>query len=183
MDIKEHSKKEKNCSFVGHRNVEKTEQLRETLINTIRWLITEKGVNQFFFGSKSNFDDLCQEIVKELKGQYPHIRRVYFRICYPEIDKKYMRYILQDFEDSCFPKCVENAGIARYVKRNQEMVDMSDFCIFYYNENYKPPLRKQSRRAISSYQPKSGTMLAYQYALQKKKEIINLYDGKFGLEK
>ena len=56
------------------------------------------------------------------------------------------------------------------------MIKASDFCVFYYNEEYKPPLRKPSKNALFPYQPKSGTMLAYQYAKQKKKEIINLYE-------
>ena len=62
------------------------------------------------------------------------------------------------------------------MERNEEMIKASDFCVFYYDEEYKPPLRKQSKNALFPYQPKSGTMLAYQYAKQKKKEIINLYE-------
>ena len=67
------------------------------------------------------------------------------------------------------------SGKASYVERNQAMIDNSDYCIFYYNENYKPQPRKQSKRDITYYQPKSGTGLAYNYAKQKKKEIINIF--------
>ena len=56
------------------------------------------------------------------------------------------------------------------------MIDDSDFCVFYYDEAYKPPLRKQYRSALSTYQPKSGTRLAYKYEKQKKKYIINLFE-------
>lgn len=62
----------KICCFIGHRNVKKTAKLREKLTDTLRWLITEKEVDKFLFGSKSNFDDFCQEIVKGLKEEYPH---------------------------------------------------------------------------------------------------------------
>ena len=44
----------------------------------------------------------------------------------------------------------------------------------YYNENYAPP-RKNSKRDLTDYQPKSGTKIAYDYAVKKKKEIINVY--------
>ena len=165
----------KVCCFIGHRNVEKTPELKERLIDTIRRLITENGVNKFLFGSKSRFDDLCQEVVKELREEYPDVKRVYVRMYYPELGEPYIGYILRDFEDTYMPERIENAGVARYVERNQEMINVSDFCVFYYNEEYKPPLRKQSRRALSTYQPKSGTKVAYEYAKQKKKEIINLY--------
>ena len=63
----------KVCCFIGHRNVEKTPELKERLINTIRRLITENGVNKFLFGCKSRFDDLCQEVVTELREEYPEL--------------------------------------------------------------------------------------------------------------
>lgn len=71
----------KICCFIGHRNVKKTAKLREKLTDTVRWLITEKEVDQFLFGSKSNFDDFCQEVVKGLKEEYPHISSFAMRIC------------------------------------------------------------------------------------------------------
>ncbi len=165
----------KTCSFFGHRNTKSTPELREKLMKTVIWLITEKDVSKFLFGSKSHFDDLCQEILAELKEEYPHIKRVYVRMYYPELGEPYIGYILQDFEDTYMPERIANAGMARYVERNQEMINTSDFCVFYYDETYKPPLRKQSKRSATSYQPNSGTKVAYEYAKQKKKEIINLH--------
>jgi len=100
---------------------------------------------------------------------------------YPELSEPYIGYILENYEDTYMPERIENAGVARYVERNQEMINASDFCVFYYNEEYKPPLRKQSRRELSTYQPKSGTKRAYEYAIRKskdgKKQIMNLYEG------
>ena len=172
----------KVCCFIGHRNVKKTTELKEILINTVRWLITEKGVNKFLFGSKSNFDDFCQEVVKELREEYPHIRRVYVRMYYPELGEPYIGYILRDFEDTYMPERIENAGVARYVERNQEMINASDYCIFYYNPHYQPPKRKYSKRDVCEYQPKSGTQVAYDYAYQRKRggkelTIINVCEG------
>lgn len=68
------------------------------------------------------------------------------------------------------------AGRASYVERNQEMINKSDFCIFYYDENYLPPRRKNSRRDLFDYQPKSGTVVAYEYALKKQTVIFNVFD-------
>lgn len=170
----------KVCCFIGHRNVKKTTELKEKLINTVRWLITENGVDKFLFGSKSNFDDFCQEVVKELREEYSHVRRVYIRMYYPELAEPYIGYILRDFEESYMPERIENAGIARYVERNQEMIDSSDYCVFYYDENYKPPRRKYSKCSVGDYQPKSGTKVAFEYANQRKNggkdlTIINLF--------
>ena len=43
------------------------------------------------------------------------------------------------------------------------MVLASDFCVFYYNENYLPDMRKASKKALTSYLPKSGTQLAFDF--------------------
>ena len=170
----------KVCCFIGHRNVKKTNKLKEKLMNTVRWLIIEKGVDKFLFGSKSNFDDFCQEVVKELREEYSHIRRVYVRMYYPDLGEPYIGYILRNFEDTYMPEHIENAGVARYVERNQEMINASDYCIFYYDENYKPPRRKYSKRSVGDYQPKSGTKIAFDYANKRERcgknlTIINLY--------
>ena len=74
-----------------------------------------------------------------------------------------------------------SAGKASYVERNQDMINASDYCVFYYNPEYQPPKRKYSKRDISEYQPKSGTKLAYEYAWNRKRaqklaSIINVWE-------
>lgn len=68
------------------------------------------------------------------------------------------------------------SGKASYVERNQALINDSDFCVFYFDLTYRPPRRKTGDRSLTDYQPKSGTGIAYEYALQKKKTIINLCD-------
>ena len=114
------------------------------------------------------------EIVTELKEKHPHIKRVYVRAEYPFIDESYRNYILESYEDTYYPERMENAGRASYVERNQEMINQSDVCVVYYDENYAPPRRRNSRRDLADYQPKSGTKIAYDYAVRKGKTIINV---------
>lgn len=125
--------------FIGHRNIEKTDELISLLRDTIVTLI-DKGVTTFLFGSKSEFDNLSWKIVTELKKNYPLIKRVYVRAAYQFIDKSYEEYILQSYEETYFPPKLENAGRFSYVERNYEMIDNSTYCVFYYNEDYMPPL-------------------------------------------
>ena len=120
--------------------------------------------------------------MKELREEYPHIMRVYVRMYYPELGEPYIGYILRDFEDTYMPERIENTGVARYVERNQEMINASNFSVFYYDENYMPSRRKYSRRSVGDYQPKSGTKVAFDYANQRKRggkeiTIINLYES------
>ena len=163
------------CCFFGHRKIDKTPELIDRLAKEIKILITEKDVGNFYFGSKSEFDDLCHKIVSELKEKYPHIKRIYVRSAFKHIPDWYEESLLQHYEDTYFPNHMEKAGKASYVERNQEMINKSDFCVIYYDENYLPPRRKNSRRDLFDYQPKSGTAVAYDYAVKKKKKIINCF--------
>ncbi len=150
------------CCFIGHREINETEELTTQLRDIIEKLIVEKQVDTFLFGSKSSFNDLCHRVVSEIKEKYPHIKRIYVRAEYPYISDRYREYLLEDYEDTYFPSRVLGAGRASYVERNFQMIDNSRFCIAYYDQSYTPTNRK------------SGTKIALAYAIAKKKEIIKL---------
>ena len=169
---------DKACCFFGHRKIDKTPELIERLTREIETLITEKEVSIFYFGSKSVFDDLCHKTVSELKGKYPHIKRVYVRSAFQHIPDWYEDSLLKHYEDTYFPEHMEKAGRASYVERNQEMINKSDFCIVYYDENYAPPRRKNSKRDLFDYQPKSGTKVALDYAIKKGICINNVFSDR-----
>ncbi len=180
----------KTCSFFGHRKIEKTEELKSRLKSVLINLIEIEKVEIFLFGSRSDFNSLCHEIVTALKEMYPHIQRHAYtcrsetctlekeRSSWEEIYSGFEKYsqTLLGIEEEVEHKTKWTSGKAQYVERNQAMIDDSDFCVFYYNETYKPPLRKPCRSALSTYQPKSGTKLAYEHAKQKKKKIVNLFN-------
>ena len=151
---------ENTCCFIGHREINVTDELKEKLRVVIECLIVDENIDTFLFGSKSQFDDLCYDIVTEIKKKYPHIKRIFVRAEYPYIDESYVAYLLKSYEDTYFPKSVLGAGKASYVKRNCEMIENSRFCIVYYKEDYTPKGRK------------SGTKIALAYAVRKKKNII-----------
>ena len=184
---------EKKCCFVGHRTIVASEELTENLTKTIERLIAEEGVKYFLFGSRSEFDDLCHSIVTALKEKHPHIvrvaytRRSEYAVKAEEKEKMERTWAsvlktdvkFKDYDAEVQSEKVYSAGKASYVERNQEMIDASEFCIFYYNEEYQPPQRKRTNRDLSTYQPKSGTRLAYEYAVQKSKKtekvVINMF--------
>ena len=152
--------KENTCCFFGHRKINVNDELISRLTEAVEDLITEKKVDTFLFGSKSEFDKLCLNVVTKLKNKYPHIRRIYVRAEFPYIDEDYTAYLLQSYDHTYYPERIINAGKAAYVERNYEMIDSSGYCIIYYDENY--PL------------PKSGTKRAYDYAVKKNAAVINL---------
>lgn len=177
------SEKRYSCCFFGHRKIDETPELLEKLKQTIEDLITEKDVDCFYFGSKSEFDSLCVKVVTELKEKYPHIKRIYVRSAHPDISDSYKEYLLDSYEDTYFPSKMKGAGKASYAERNQEMVNQSRFCVVYFDENYLPPRRKTGKGDLTEYQPRSGTKVTYDYAVRKKCEIINLFTGRDEFEK
>ncbi len=151
---------EYTCCFFGHRTINETEELKAKLYKTIESLIVNENVDTFLFGSKSRFNDLCLEIVSQIKEKYPYIKRVYVRAEFPIISDSYKDYLLESYEDTYYPEKIIGSGRAAYVERNFEMINQSRFCIVYYNESYAPITRK------------SGTKIALDYANKHKKEIL-----------
>ena len=154
--------KDKTCCFFGHRTINETEELKSKLIEVIEKLIVDENVDTFLFGSKSRFNSLCLELVTEIKEKYPHIKRIYVRAEYPDINEQYTNYLLESYEETYYPEHIRSSGKATYVERNHEMIDKSQFCIVYYDEPNAPTTRK------------SGTKIALDYAVKKGKQIIVL---------
>ena len=153
------------CAFIGHRKIEKAEALKQRLNNTVIALIDE-GVDTFLFGSRSQFDSMCYEVVTELQKTYPHIRRVEVRSSNEYLPQMYIDITLKYYEETIFPKSVSGAGYRAYIKRNQAMIDMCDILVVYCDMDYKPQAKTRS-----------GTILAFEYAKKKDKRIINLFDS------
>lgn len=163
------------CCFFGHRKVTDADEVKNRACAEIERLIVDKGVSIFLFGSKSEFDDLCYDVVTELKEKHPYIKRIYVRAEYQYINDNYKKYLLERYEDTYYPECIENSGKASYVERNREMISNAYYCVVYYDEEYMPPRRRKSKSSLNEYQPQSGTRLAYDFAIKKNKQIINLY--------
>lgn len=64
MVIKVHT-----CCFFGHRKIEVTDELVSRMNEVVKNLIVEKKVDTFLFGSKSQFDKLCLQVVTGLKNK------------------------------------------------------------------------------------------------------------------
>lgn len=163
------------CCFIGHRNVNLDEKQMNELNILLDDLINKKKIDSFLFGSKSNFDNICLKIVSQLKKIYPNIKRIgypcknemfFYEKDKEKYNKNFLTIIGQNInilfvDETISFKNQEKTGKYSYIKRNQEMINASDICIFYYDEHYN--LKK------------SGTKIAYDYALKNKKTIINIY--------
>ncbi len=148
------------CCFFGHRTISETAELRRELAAAIENLIINEKVDTFLFGSKSRFNSLGHELVTEIKEKYPHLKRIYVRAEYPDINEGYKNYLLEHYEQTYYPEKLIGAGKAVYLLRNFEMINKSRFCIVYCDAENSPTTRK------------SGTVIALDYAARKGKMII-----------
>ncbi len=158
----------KTCCFFGHRKLEDCTAVIIKLFDIIEDLIIKENVDTFLFGSRSEFDTICLNIVKALKNRYPHIKRIYIRAEYPEISDDYRYYLLKSYDKTYFPEELKSAGKSIYIQRNYIMIEKSDICVTYCKDDYKPIIKNYKSGQIKS--KKSGTKIAYDYADKKTKK-------------
>ena len=144
------------CCFIGHREVKDVTKTYLQAKNCIEELIVKEKMKTFYFGSKSKFDELCLKIVTDLKDIYSELVRVYVRAEYEYIGKEYTSYLLHSYDKTYYAKKAQNANKLVYIKRNEEMIDNSRICIFYYDKKHRT---------------RSGTAIAFDYAQKLGKEI------------
>lgn len=173
------------CCFIGHRKIKYSIELERKLTEFIEDLIVNKNVKSFLFGARSEFNQLCYDIVSKLQIKYKHIKMIAYLcksedVCLKENKERMERsyYVVSGkkvrfnaYDEIYRDDKLINSGVASYVERNQLMIDKSYYCIFYYDDSFLPSIRKNKKRGLN-YQPKSGTKLALDYARQKKKNIV-----------
>ena len=124
------------CTFCGHGDIQCSAQLQTELINSIKLLI-EKGVDTFYCGYYGNFDKLCSDTINLLKADY-HDITLYAVTPYPDdVLTKHNTFMALSSDELIYPFDGQNIH-PRYAipKRNQWMVDKSEYIIAYVNNSY-----------------------------------------------
>lgn len=151
--------KHKSCSVFGHSKIEITDSLKEKIYLTFESLIKGENVGYFYFGGFGEFDDLCWQAVTDLKGKYPNIKRI-FCLSDPRhqmISKRPKWLKNEDYEEIVYLDLNFDYWYSRIYYRNIQMVNRSDFVVFYVDHSEQ-----------------SGAYKILQYAIKKKKQIINI---------
>lgn len=172
----------KTCCFIGHRNATLSNQENDFLYSTIEDLIKKK-VSIFLFGSKSNFDTICYKIVTQLKNKYLNIKRIIYtcksETAFIESTSQEKNELLQKLNGAFYFEKIHKSDTDfkfrknSYIERNKAMIKNSDYCVFYFNNDYLPINKNNENN-----QTKSGTALAFSYANKLNKKIINIYELK-----
>lgn len=149
----------KICSFFGHKEITITEDLKNRIRGILDQMIKNENFTVFYFGGFGMFDDLCWQIITELKDKYMHIKRVFCLVDprHQRISKRPKCLKVEDYEEFIYLDLEFDWWYTRIYYRNCEIVNQSDFIVFYAND-------------VAS----SGAYKIYQYAKKNRKNLINL---------
>ena len=151
----------KSCSVFGHSKIEITENLKERLTLTFENLIAKENVRYFYFGGFGEFDDFCWQVITKLREKYVDIKRIFclFDPRHLRLSKRPKWINNENYEEITYLDLDFDYYYTRIYFRNCEIINRSDFVVFYVNHTER-----------------SGSYKALQYAIKKKKQIINICD-------
>lgn len=120
----------KTCCFFGHRNV--FDSVDDFLYNKICELIEKENVTNFLVGDNGDFDKAATSAVRKAKLTCNNITLTLVRPYFSEelnINKEYYQNL---YDYIVIPsEAVQAHFKSAITKRNQWIIDNSDFCIFY----------------------------------------------------
>ncbi len=150
---------EKTCSCFGHSKVNITDELIARTRIEIDKAVAD-GVRIFLFGGRSDFDDLCYDLVTEKRNAEPQldIKRVFCFALDEQLRKPPRWFIKKEYEALECPTKSFDYWYTSIYYRNLAMIDQSDLILFWVE-----------KREIS------GAYKTYRYAVKKQKNIINLF--------
>lgn len=125
--------KSRLCCFFGHKKIDFDPFLKKKLYVFIEKLIFNKNFTIFLFGGFGEFDELCWEVVTELKEKYPYIKRVYCleNETYLRENKRPKYLKKTDYEEFVYLNLKNNYWYNRIFFRNRAIIDECDCVVFY----------------------------------------------------
>lgn len=144
----------KACCGFGHRDV------YENIIDRVEKAISiaiENGCEVFYTGAMGEFDRLFSSSVRSAKKYYPHLKLICVKPYMSKEINKNGEYYLNLYDDIIIPTQLANVHYkATIKKRNQWIVDQSDYVIIYSIRKY------------------GGAYDAMRYSVSKNKAVICL---------
>lgn len=159
------------CCFTGHRNLPEWEKnsMRQKLEAVTREFAAA-GIRTYCAGGAVGFDTLAEQVVLELKKEFPQIRLVLVLPCrqqakyWPEWDKAVYQDILRRADELIYVSEEYTKGCMQ--KRNRRLVEMSTICV------------------TNLSRPTGGTAYTAAYAAKRGLSIINIaWNSSFIIEK
>ncbi len=122
----------KVCCFAGHSRLPDSEKIYDSLLQKIENLILCENVNEFRVGNYGEFDSLYARTIRRLKEKFPYISLILVipYLTYEINNNK--KYYEERFDEIIIAPIPESTPKKlRIIKRNEYMVESSDFLIYY----------------------------------------------------
>ena len=117
----------KSCFFIGHREAD--ERLLPVLHRTIRRLIEEECVTEFYVGGYGGFDRIAGTAVKQIKADYPLVT---LRMVIPYHPAERPTEAPNGYDGTYYPDGLEGVPKRfRIARANRLMIDTSDWLVAY----------------------------------------------------
>ena len=153
---------QKICTFAGHGEIYGENTLKEKLKKEFINLIENENVDTFYCGGKGDFDKLCSERVKELKSNYPFVKSYLILAYMPNKKSEFDLNPYGEYDGSVYPDLENTPPRFAIIKRNEWMIDKSDFLIAYVKNSF------------------GGANKTLSYAKKRRKiKIINMAENSF----
>ena len=148
-------------SFIGHRSLHDCKELSESIKRTITENIDGQEKVLFFCGGYGGFDDLCARVCHIIKKERGNCEVVFVTPYMTEGQQEKTKQWMQlGIYDSVIYPPLEKVPLKFAInKRNEWMIDQSDFIIAYVKHSF------------------GGAYQSLSYAHRKKKRVINLNDA------
>lgn len=150
---------EKTCSCFGHSKVDITDDLTARTRIEIDKAVAD-GVRIFLFGGRSDFDDLCYDLVTEKRNADSrlNLKRVFCFATERQLRKPPRWFIRKEYDALECPTKHFNYWYTAIYYRNLAMIDQSDLILFWVEPREN-----------------SGAYKTYRCAVKKHKHIVNLF--------
>ena len=126
----------KNCSFTGHRIIEKSVELKlEALLYRAIEYVYSEGCRNFYAGGALGFDTMAAKAIIKMKLKYNDMRLIIVVPCreqadlWGEADRDMYEYILSSADEVIFTSDVYTKNCMK--QRNEKLVELSDVVIAY----------------------------------------------------
>ena len=145
-------------SFIGHRSLHNCKELSENIKRTITENIGREEKVVFLCGGYGDFDDLCASVCCSIKGDRKNVEIVFVTPYITEAQQKKTKALMKlGLYDSVIYPPIESVPFKFAInKRNEWMVEQSDFIIAYVCHSY------------------GGAYQSLNYARRRGKQIVNL---------
>ena len=146
-------------SFCGHSNFQKSKEYEKKILIILQNTVGDNHVD-FYLGGYGAFDDFAYECCKKYRETHPLVTLIFVTpYITPEYQKNHLQNEKNRYDNILYPNIESKPPRFAITYRNKWMVEQSDYVICAIDHHW------------------GGAFKTYQYALQKKKIIFNIFEG------